>query len=341
MAIGALMLDLEGVDLTPEEHELLQHPQVGGVIFFTRNYQSASQMTSLCQSVRQTAGKDRDILLAVDHEGGRVQRFRPEFTRLPPVARLGRQYDTDPEKACDAAFHAGWLMAAEVRAIGIDFSFAPVLDLDYGHSSVIGDRAFHHDPTSVIRLAGAYIRGMHHAGMAATGKHFPGHGWVSVDSHLGIPHDERNRTEIARDLMPFRELAQQGLLDAVMPAHVIYQQVDSQPAGFSPIWIRDILRAELGFEGVIFSDDLNMEGASFAGSYADRAETALAAGCDMALLCNNRAGAIEVLDRARLERPAASRQRLERMRGQPFMNRSALLAQEYWQQAATQVSQLA
>ncbi|HPQ94751.1 MAG TPA: beta-N-acetylhexosaminidase, partial [Thiolinea sp.] len=280
MAIGALMLDLEGVDLTPEERELLQHPEVGGVIFFTRNYQSAAQMTDLCRAVRAAAGKNRELLLAVDHEGGRVQRFRPEFTRLPPVAQLGRQYDTDPEAALDTAFRTGWLMAAEVRAAGIDFSFAPVLDLDYGHSSVIGDRAFHHSPEGVVKLAGAYIRGMHQAGMAATGKHFPGHGWVSADSHLAIPRDGRSRADIARDLVPFRELVQQGLLDAIMPAHVIYQQVDSQPAGFSRIWIEDILRAELGFEGVSFRDDLNMEGASFAGSYAERAEAALAAGCD-------------------------------------------------------------
>ncbi|MEZ5537477.1 MAG: beta-N-acetylhexosaminidase [Thiolinea sp.] len=339
MTIGYVMLDLAGTELTAEDRELLQHPAVGGLIYFSRNFESAEQITALSSAIREAAG--RPILLAVDHEGGRVQRFREQFTRLPPIASLGRNYDADPLQARQRAHKAGWLMAAEVRAVGIDFSFAPVLDLDYGTSGVIGDRAFHRDTHIVSELAQAYIEGMREAGMAATGKHFPGHGWVKADSHLAIPRDERSAEQImAEDMQPFAALFKAGL-DAVMPAHVIYEQVDSQPAGFSRVWLQDILRGQLQFDGVIFSDDLSMEGASVAGGYAERAEAALAAGCDMVLACNNRAGVIDILDNAKPEVSAASSQRLERMRGKAFMNRSALLEQEYWQQAVDEVSMLA
>lgn len=338
MALGPVMLDLMGKELSAEESELLQHPLVGGVIFFTRNYQSPAQLMTLVKAVRHVA---RDILLAVDHEGGRVQRFRPEFTRLPPLARLGKKYDQDPLEALRLARHAGWLMAAEVRAVGIDFSFAPVLDLDFGVSQVIGDRAFHRHPEVVAKLACAYIDGMRAAGMASTGKHFPGHGYVEADSHLTIPRDRRSLEAIMHDdISPFKTLFAHGL-DAVMPAHVIYEQVDEQTAGFSPRWIQDILRTELGFKGVVFSDDLNMQGASVAGSYAQRAEVALEAGCDMLLICNNRTGALEILEKATLKPTAESSQRLERMRGQPFMNRSALLDNRYWQEAVDSITQLA
>ena len=332
------MLDLMGKELSAEEHELLQHPLVGGVIFFTRNYESPQQLITLVKAVRQVS---KDILLAVDHEGGRVQRFRPEFTRLPPLAQLGKKYDQEPLEALRLAHHAGWLMAAEVRAVGIDFSFAPVLDLNFGVSQVIGDRAFHRNPESVAKLAGAYIDGMRSAGMASTGKHFPGHGYVEADSHLAIPRDQRSLAEIMReDVYPFKTLFAHGL-DAVMPAHVIYEQVDTQTAGFSKRWIQEILRAELGFNGVVFSDDLNMQGASVAGNYASRAEAALNAGCDMLLICNNRAGAIEILEKAELKPSVESSQRLERMRGQPFMNRSALLDNRYWQEAVDSITQWA
>lgn len=339
MPIGPVMLDVQGTTLDMEERDLLQNPTVGGLILFTRNYVSAQQLTELVLAIREAAAGD--ILLAVDHEGGRVQRFRPEFTRLPPVASLGKQYVDDPLEARRLARLSGWLMAAEVRAVGVDFSFAPVLDLDFGVSRVIGDRSFNRQPEVVADLAGAYIEGMRSAGMASTGKHFPGHGFVEADSHLDIPRDNRSLSAIMQeDVLPFRQLMAQGL-DAVMPAHVIYEQVDSRPAGFSPVWLQDVLRGELGFNGVIFSDDLSMEGASVAGSYAARAEAALAAGCDMILACNNRAGAREILEKADCRVTLESRQRLERMRGQPFMNRSALLEDEYWRMSVESVTALA
>lgn len=339
MTIGCVMLDLEGTELQAEERELLTHPAVGGLIYFSRNFESVEQITELSAAVRKAAGKP--VLIAVDHEGGRVQRFREGFTRLPPIASLGRNYADDPLQALQSARKAGWLMAAEVRAVGIDFSFAPVLDLDYGTSGVIGDRAFHRDTRIVSTLAQAYIEGMREAGMAATGKHFPGHGWVKADSHLEIPRDERTAQQImAEDMQPFCELFKGGL-DAVMPAHVIYEQVDSEPAGFSKLWLQDVLREQLKFDGVIFSDDLSMEGASVAGAYAERADRALEAGCDMVLACNNRAGVLDILDRAKLDVAEESSCRLERMRGKPFMNRSALLAEEYWKLAVDEVSMLA
>lgn len=339
MLIGNVMMDLEGKTLSAEERELLQHPAIGGLIFFSRNYESAEQLTALVQAVREAAG--RPLLLAVDHEGGRVQRFRQQFTLLPAVGKLGKQYAADPLAARQHAQRMGWLMAAEVRAVGIDFSFAPVLDLDYGVSRVVGDRSFHRDPQVVVDLAGAFIAGMREAGMASTGKHFPGHGFVEADSHLAIPVDLRPAAAIlAEDVIPFTALFKQGL-DAVMPAHVIYEQVDSQPAGFSRVWLQDILRGQLGFDGVIFSDDLSMEGAGVAGGYPERAEAALQAGCDMILACNKRAGIIEILDRVKLQTPAASDQRLQRMLGKPFMNRSALLSQDHWRQAVAEVTGIA
>lgn len=339
MPIGNLMLDLTGTTLTAEEVDLLAHPAIGGVIFFTRNYESIQQLTALVKLVRMAA--QRPLLLAVDHEGGRVQRFRRQFTVLPALARLGEQYVTDPFAARQTAYRLGWLMAAELRAVDIDISFAPVLDLNYGSSQVIGDRSFHREPEIVSELAGAYINGMREAGMAATGKHFPGHGFVEADSHLAIPVDRRTQAQIMQtDVLPFARLIQQGL-NAVMPAHVIYEQVDSQPAGFSSIWLQDILRGQLGFQGVIFSDDLSMEAAGVVGGYAERAEAALAAGCDMILACNQRAGIIEILDRVKLQTSPASAERLTRILGQPFMNRSALLAHPYWQQAVDEISYLA
>ncbi|PID48467.1 MAG: beta-N-acetylhexosaminidase [Proteobacteria bacterium] len=340
MPIGSLMIDLQGHQLTEEECELLQHPDVGGVIFFSRNYESVEQITQLVNAVRTNT--PRTLLLAVDHEGGRVQRFRKQFTELPAMAELGKKYSSDPLASRQLAQRLGWLMAAEVRAVGIDFSFAPVLDLDYGVSTVIGNRAFHQDPHIVAELANAYITGMHAAGMAATGKHFPGHGYVEADSHHAIPIDTRAQEAIMQaDLLPFAELCRRGGLDAIMPAHVIYTQVDERPAGFSKIWLKNILRGMLAFEGVIFSDDLSMEGASKAGSYPERAIAALEAGCDMVLACNNRQGVISILDADILKTDPRSAQRLEGMVGKPFMNRSALLEQDYWQQAVQDVTSLA
>lgn len=340
MKMGTLMLDLEGTELTEEEKELLEHPMAGGLIFFTRNYESKEQIKDLVRMIREVVGKE--FLLAVDHEGGRVQRFRPGFCRLPAIAELGKQYQDNNEEALLLAKKAGWLMAAEVREVGIDFSFAPVLDLDYGISQVIGDRSFGRDPACVTNLAAAYIQGMKDAGMASTGKHFPGHGGVEADSHLAIPVDLRSEAEIwAEDIKPFVNLHQQGLLDAVMPAHVIYQNIDSNPAGFSSYWLQEILRKKIGFNGVIFSDDLEMEGASVAGGYTERAEAAIEAGCDMILVCNNRAGAIEVLDNVKHTAAEESQQRLLNMLGKPFYNESAVLDREKWEQAVDEVTALA
>ncbi len=336
MSIGSLMLDLEGVELTEEEKELLTHPMTGGVIYFTRNYESAEQIIDLTRTIREVVGED--FLISVDHEGGRVQRFRSEFTELPAIASLGKVYQENPKEALLLARKAGWLMSAEVRAVGIDFSFAPVLDLDYGVSQVIGDRSFHRDPNVVTALAEAYINGMHDTGMPATGKHFPGHGAVKVDSHLGIPIDTRSAKEIwADDIIPFAKLATNGL-DAVMPAHVIYKEVDENPAGFSPYWLKKVLREELHFDGVIFSDDLSMEGASVAGGYAGRAEAALTAGCDMIIVCNQRKGVIEVLDGVNFTQTKESTQRLQRMKAKPFVNRSALLDQNKWYKTVDEVT---
>lgn len=287
----AVMIDLEGHQLTQEERELLAHPAVGGVIYFTRNFHDPDQLQEL---VRQTRSAARNpLILAVDHEGGRVQRFRQGFSRIPAMGDLLTLADT-PEEAAQWAQDVAWLMASEVLAMDIDISFAPVLDVN-GISEVIGDRAFASSAEQIIPVARSFIKGMHQAGMKVTGKHFPGHGSVAADSHIAIPIDERPWAEIlATDLPPFLELA--PYLDAIMPAHVIYPDVCDKPAGFSTRWLQDVLRAQLQFHGVIFSDDLAMAGATVAGTMAERAEAALAAGCDIVLACNDRAGAIEVIE---------------------------------------------
>ncbi|MCL4113385.1 UNVERIFIED_CONTAM: hypothetical protein GTU68_019511 [Idotea baltica] len=327
------MLDLEGLEISKEEQEILKHPLTGGVIFFSRNYESVEQLSRLIKQVRNSSSKE--LLIAVDHEGGRVQRFRTEFTKLPAVATLATS-----DHPTENAFTHAWLMASEVRAMDIDFSFAPVLDINFGVSGVIGDRSFNRDPQVIAGLAGEYIKGMREAGMASTGKHFPGHGAVVEDSHLEIPVDRRSKEQIWKeDIIPFAELIKQGL-DAVMPAHVIYEALDENPAGFSSYWLQQILRKELQFDGVIFSDDLSMEGASFMGNYANRAEAAINAGCDMILVCNNRLGAIEVLDNAKIKQTEASSQRLNRMVGKPFMNRSALLDSKRWAESVNAISAL-
>lgn len=287
-----LMLDIGGITLSAEDKTLLAHPGTGGLIFFSRNFESREQITALVSAVRAIRP---DILIAVDQEGGRVQRFKQGFARIPPMRRLGERYDVDAQAALIQAHQLGALMAAELVECGIDISFAPVLDVDFGQSSVIGDRSFHSDPEKVVLLAGAFIDGMAAAGMAATGKHFPGHGFVQADSHLEQPFDTRVMADIEQvDLIPFRALA--AKLQGIMPAHVVYPQVDDQPAGFSRVWLQNILRRDLGYGGLIFSDDLAMAGAASAGSYPQRARAALDAGCDMVLVCNDRPAAIEVLE---------------------------------------------
>ena len=303
------MLDLDGLMLTSEERELLWNPGVGGVIFFARNIVSRGQFIDLVAEVRALRP---ELLLAVDQEGGRVQRLRDGYSALPAMQRLGEAVARDPAHGEWLCRETGWLLASEVLASGLDFSFAPVLDLDRDHCAVIAERAFHATPEIAIIALRALIAGMHEAGMAVTGKHFPGHGGVRGDSHLETPRDERSLAMLrSHDLRPFAELA--GELDAVMPAHIVYSKIDQRPAGFSPFWIQDLLRGELGFGGVVFSDDLAMKGADLMGGYPEKARAALAAGCDMLLVCNDRAGAIEVLAMLASSSIAASPQ-LGRMR---------------------------
>jgi beta-N-acetylhexosaminidase len=287
---GPLMIDIAGTELSDLERRRLLHPSVGGLILFARNYRSPEQLARLTAEVH--ALREPPLPIAIDHEGGRVQRCCEGFTRLPPMRRLGELWDHDAHAALSAAHDVGYVLAAELRRAGVDLSFTPVLDLDWGRSGVIGDRAFHSDPLTVATLAGALIEGLHRAGMAACGKHFPGHGWAEADSHVAIPVDERTLSELALDIEPYRRLK----LDGVMPAHVIYPQVDARPAGFSPVWI-DKLRNELGFAGVIFSDDLSMQGASVVGDVVARAQAAWAAGCDMLLVCNAPDAVDDVLQR--------------------------------------------
>ncbi len=287
---GPLMIDIAGTELCQMDRERLCHPLVGGMILFSRNYVAPLQLSRLCGQIH--ALRTPRLLIAVDHEGGRVQRFREGFTRLPPMRRLGELWDADRDEARSAARGIGFVLASELLARGVDLSFTPVLDLDYDASCVIGDRAFHRDPAAVSELAGELIAGLRRAGMAACGKHFPGHGHVAADSHVAIPVDGRSLEAMADDLEPYRRVA----LDAVMPAHVIYPLIDSKPAGFSSIWL-DKLRDAFSFDGVIFSDDLSMEGASVAGDIVARADAAWHAGCDMLLVCNAPGAVGDLLER--------------------------------------------
>ena len=313
MGLGPVMLDVVGKTLTAEDEARLRHPQVGGAILFARNYESPSQLCELTAAIR--AVRSPPLLIAVDHEGGRVQRFREGFTKIPAMRELGKVWDEHPQRARHLAQQSGYVLAAELRACGVDFSFTPVLDVDYGQSSVIGDRAFHSDPQAIAELAHSLLLGLKQGGMHTVGKHFPGHGYVKADSHLDIPVDEREFVDIEMcDLIPFQRMVDYGL-SAVMPAHVIYPRVDNRPAGFSPVWLKQVLRGQLGFEGVIFSDDLSMEGATVAGGIVQRASAALNAGCDMVLVCNKPESADELLRGLHWEMPAVSKARLVQMRG--------------------------
>jgi beta-N-acetylhexosaminidase len=325
------MLDLYGIELTQEERELLLHPSVGGIILFSRNFESSEQLQALTTEI--AALREPALLVAVDQEGGRVQRFREGFTRLPPASWFGSLYQTDHGQARSMAERVGWLMAAELRCVGVDFSFAPVLDLGRGVSQVVGDRAFHGDPLVVAELAHAWMRGVHAAGMAAVGKHFPGHGGVPEDSHTALPKDGRTFDELMLDdIRPFARMAGYGL-EAVMPAHVIYSRVDRLPAGFSRIWLKDILRGRLGFQGVIFSDDLNMQAADEGGDYAARAALALEAGCDMVLICNNRKAATQVLESLESYSDPTAQLRLVRMHGRHPLTSEAMRLDPRWHDA--------
>lgn len=305
------MLDVAGTTLNSDDERRIADPLTGGVILFARNYESRAQLVALTEAIRDIRD---DVIIAVDHEGGRVQRFRGDsFAPLPPMRSVGALWNDEPLAATRAATAIGYVIASELRASGIDLSFTPVLDLDYGRSKAIGDRAFHDDPRVVTLLAKSVAHGLALAGMACCGKHFPGHGHVEADSHVDAPVDMRSLDEIlATDAQPYEWL---GLsLTAVMPAHVVYPKVDSRPAGFSPVWLQQILRGELQFNGVIFSDDLSMEAARQAGTTADAARAALAAGCDMVLVCNRPQDADDVLERLRDEPPnAASLRRIKRL----------------------------
>jgi len=308
---GPAVIDVAGLALTDDDRRRLSHPAAGGVILFSRNFQDVQQLVALTEEIERL--REPALPICVDHEGGRVQRFRTGFTLLPPMRELGRLWDRDRPAGRAAARAAAYVAAAELAAHGVDFSFAPVLDIDFGASGVIGDRALHFDPTAVGALGASLVQGFADAGMAAVGKHFPGHGFAEADSHVAIPKDDRKLSELLKkDILPYKPAIEAGMA-AVMPAHVIYTQVDSEPAGYSKIWLQDILRGKLGFDGLIFSDDLSMEGASTAGGIPERARAALGAGCDMVLLCNDPAGQdvlLQSLSDFSLQKP----ERLERMR---------------------------
>ena len=311
--LGPVMLDVTGVTLNDDDRRRLLHPLTGGVILFTRNFESLEQLTALTAEIH--ALRTPPLLIAVDHEGGRVQRFREGFTVIPAMRELGVAWEKNADRAKQLAQDTGYVLAMELRAHGIDLTFAPVLDVDFRRSSVIGDRAFHADPEIIAPLAQALVHGFNLGGMSSVGKHFPGHGHVRADSHHEVPVDDRSYVDIEQcDLIPFRRLIGAGL-GAVMPAHVIYPQVDAQPAGFSAKWLKQILRSQLGFDGVIFSDDLSMEGAKGAGDVVARATAALTAGCDMVLVCNDAGAADELLAGLEYTMPAVAQARLMTMRG--------------------------
>ena len=338
MSLGPIMLDLDGSALSDEEKDLLQHPLTGGVILFSRNYESTEQITELVAAIHNI--RSPNLLVAVDHEGGRIQRFREGFTKLPAGELIGTVFDKNNDEGIQLALNTGWLMATELRAVGIDFSFAPVLDLHKRISKVIGDRSFHRDPDAVTQLAKAYMQGMRKAGMSAVGKHFPGHGSVVEDSHLAVPVDYRRFEDIQLDdLIPFERLIHAGLA-AIMPAHVIYPVVDDKPAGYSSKWLKDILRGQYRFQGTIFSDDISMAGAEIAGDYVSRASSATSAGCDMVLVCNKREAVINILDKFDYNPDPVSQVRLIRMHGKNHLTVKQMKGDTQWQSISREIAEL-
>ena len=333
MTLGPLMIDVAGTELTAEDREVLTHPLVGSVILFSRNYVDPDQLQGLVAQIH--AVRSPHLLIAVDHEGGRVQRFRAGFTVLPAVRLIGHQYDLDRDSGLKLARCHGWLVAAELLSCGLDFSFAPCVDLDYGLSTVIGDRALHSSAAAVGDLAVAYQHGMREAGMSATAKHFPGHGAVVADSHLSLPVDRREYRDLSDELTPYRRLIDNGLA-AVMVAHILFPKIDAQPASLSAYWIGQILRGELRFNGAIFADDLSMGGAASFGDIVARARAALNAGCDVLPVCNSRADVVRVLDGLHVAPDPASHLRQARMRAHPPMGphppigRAELVASDHW-----------
>lgn len=326
------MLDVEGRELTPADRALLREPAVGGVILFSRNYESPSQIADLVAAIRSL--RSPPLLIAVDHEGGRVQRFRDGFSAIPPMRRIGRQHDSDPDAALSLAKTAGWLIASELRAMDIDLSFTPCVDLDWGVSEIIGNRAFHRKPNVVGDLASAFCNGLRSAGMASVAKHFPGHGAVVADSHDQLPVDRRNYGDLLDDMRPYEKLISKRQLAGVMIAHIVYAETDPLPASFSPYWIREQLRHSLGYDGAVLCDDLSMKATESMGSMPKRARLALEAGCDMVLVCNDRPAAGATVAALRDFSNPLSLVRLARLHGTGNVMRESLLASEEWHIAA-------
>lgn len=330
MSLGPLFIDVQGLELTAADRELLKHPLIGGLILFRRNYAEREQLRALVADIQ--ALRNPPLLLSVDQEGGRVQRFREGFSELPALRRIGQMFDADAQQGLAMARSLGWLMASELLASGIDLSFAPCVDLDYGLSEVIGDRSFHARAPVVAQLAVAYMHGMREAGMAATAKHFPGHGAVVADSHLALPVDRRELADMDLDLLPYRRLIDNGLA-AVMVAHVQFPSVDALPASFSRRWIQGVLRGQLGFQGLVIADDLKMAAASAAGGMLERAARALEAGCDVLLACNDRPGVERLVQELRVSPDPVAQLRLVRMRGHKHVGFENLAASPAWQSA--------
>ena len=331
MSLGPVMLDIDGLALSPADRDLLREPAVGGVILFSRNFESVAQVTDLVSEIR--ALRSPPLIVAVDHEGGRVQRFRDGFTVMPPMRHIGREYDRDRESGLSIARKAGWLIASELRAAGIDLSFGPCIDLDWGISEIIGNRAFHRKPDAVSELGASFARGLRSAGMVAVAKHFPGHGAVVADSHLKLPVDRREYGSILDDMRPYESMINTGVVAGVMLAHIVYSEIDSMPAGFSEYWIQRELRSRLGFGGAVFCDDLSMKATTSYGRMAKRARLALDAGCDMILVCNDRDAAHQAVDSLRNYSNPLSLVRLARLHGTGHPMRESLLASDDWQEA--------
>ncbi len=332
MSLGPVMLDIDGVSLSPADRDLLRQPAVGGVILFSRNYESPEQVADLIAEIR--ALRRPPLIVAVDHEGGRVQRFRDGFSAIPPMRMLGREHRKDPDSAERLARLAGWLIGAELRAVGVDLCFAPCVDLDWGVSEIIGDRSFARSPTVVANLAAAFCRGLRSAGMAAVAKHFPGHGAVVADSHEKLPYDRREYGDILDDMQPYERLNDMSLIAGVMTAHVVYPNIESMPASFSEVWIQRELRDRIGFGGAVFSDDLSMKATRDYGSMVERARLALRAGSDMVLVCNDRNAAQRTVEALSDYSNPLSLVRLARLHGTGHPLRETLLASEEWAEAS-------
>ncbi|MDA0679378.1 MAG: beta-N-acetylhexosaminidase [Proteobacteria bacterium] len=337
MALGPVMLDIEGSSLSPADRTLLREPAVGGVILFSRNYESPSQLSDLVGAIR--AVRTPPLLVAVDHEGGRVQRFRDGFTPIPPMRDLGRQFDSDMKASLSLARTVGWVIASELRAMDIDLAFAPCVDLDWGVSEIIGNRAFHRKPGVVSDLASAFSRGLRDGGMAAVAKHFPGHGAVVPDSHEQLPVDRRSYGDLLDDMRPYEKLIGARQLAGVMLAHIVYSELDPVPAGFSAYWIQNQLRGQLGYDGAVFCDDLSMKATRKFGSMAKRARLALDAGCDMILVCNDRPAAMAAVASLRDYSNPLSLVRLARLHGTGHVMRETLLASDEWQAATGRINE--